>query len=132
MTSALEVADGEAIIVDFLSRELSVFVSTAYASNANGDPSVPMVRVNLTSVSRRNLVRDRFQISVQGLAATRAEARDLTARAHRKLLAARSSPSGIRNVSDVSGPVEFNDPDFPKLNRFQATVLASIRPVEPS
>lgn len=130
MSLVLTPRDGEAEVVAYWSAHLDVPVVTHTRGLDDGTLEVPLLRIDLTAAYRQNKITDSFQVSFQGYDSSKEQARDLTATAYRLAWESEwDDASPVRGVTDVGGPVPFNDPNFPDIHRYQATVLLRMRGV---
>jgi len=126
---ALVPRDAEAEVVAYLEAKTGLPTAAWVVADENGNIIVPSVRVDLTAAYRRNMITDQYQVSAQGYADNPEAAQQITAAAFAWLMGADEDPdSGVRVTESVGAPVPFNDPDFPQVYRYQATVLWTLRP----
>lgn len=126
----LVAGDAEAAAVGFLraglgSRGYSPTVSTRVPSVM----PVQMVRVSLTGGTRRDVVTDRAQLTIECWDASSVTASNMARLAHGLMHSAAQTVQGVwvRAVEDVSGVQFFPDPDT-NDPRYQFTVRWHTRP----
>lgn len=133
MTEVIEYPDAEAVVMRYLDQKLAAIglptmVITYRVSG--GAPPTRWVRVVRTGGTRRDMVTDAAQITLDCYASTEANAYALASKV-RALLAAMpdaGNPDGatVYRCRELGGPSNLPDP-LTRQNRYTLTVLLDIR-----